>query len=686
MWDRWPQQRIGQRAYMRSTYDRSGGNEGADASHFLRQAADDFNVTLDVAGPGVLYFSRFNHWHGSPWHFVVDGKDNIITETSTADPNHPAKDAVLEPHAAFPRPLAYTWADTRGADLIWAPIGFEKSFEMAYSRTHYGTGYYIYDQFLPGAKLSQPIHAWDQKPPDKDVVSLLNKSAYEKTKEDVNPTELHGWDGLFSFISPKITIKLDSVADGGILRAIQFRVPRASALALSNIRMKMFWDDRPEPSVDVPLPLFFGAGVFYSRDGNPSLVNAFPVSVKFEGDEVIFREAFPMPYFKNARLEFINPGPAIPGRIDIGFTNHGGNPSQSAYFHATYRDHPHPTRGADLVLLDTRDVEGGGDWSGSFIGTSFIFSHEANLSTLEGDPRFYFDDSMTPQAQGTGTEEWGGGGDYWGGQNMSLPFAGHPCGVKLPKDAKNDLDKIESAYRFLLADLFPFGKTARITLEHGGTNESKEHYETVAYWYGLPAASLKLTDTLQIGDERSEADHHYTSPTASKPYELTSRYEWGVDHLKDLEVYPATTDHGRTMTGTSEFTLALDPQNVGVMLRRKLDYQYPNQKARVSVVDEGSNGWKDAGVWYTAGSNTCVHSNPRQELGATQHIVQTSNRRFREDEFLIGPALTKGRSKIRVRVEFVPVDIPLFPGAPSQEKAWSEMRYMAYSYVIPSFR
>src|SRR5258707_957230 len=34
-WDRWPYQRIGARAYMRSTYDRRGGNEGADASHFL---------------------------------------------------------------------------------------------------------------------------------------------------------------------------------------------------------------------------------------------------------------------------------------------------------------------------------------------------------------------------------------------------------------------------------------------------------------------------------------------------------------------------------------------------------------------------------------------------------------------------------------------------------------------------
>src|SRR5687768_13241135 len=55
-WDRWYLQRMGVRAYMRSTYDRRGANEGADASHFLYQKADDFNVTLDVEGPGVLQF------------------------------------------------------------------------------------------------------------------------------------------------------------------------------------------------------------------------------------------------------------------------------------------------------------------------------------------------------------------------------------------------------------------------------------------------------------------------------------------------------------------------------------------------------------------------------------------------------------------------------------------------------
>src|SRR5215213_1732934 len=57
MWDRWAQQRIGARAYMRSTYDRTGGNRGPDASHFLHQLADDHNVTLDLQGAGILYFA-----------------------------------------------------------------------------------------------------------------------------------------------------------------------------------------------------------------------------------------------------------------------------------------------------------------------------------------------------------------------------------------------------------------------------------------------------------------------------------------------------------------------------------------------------------------------------------------------------------------------------------------------------
>lgn len=342
-WDRWPQLRIGARAYMRSTYDRRGGHEAADASHFLYQEADDFNVTLDVVGTGVLYFARTNRWHGSPWHYEVDGRDRIVEESSTRDPDRPVEGSVFLPEEAFPSPLTWTWSATKGADLMWVPIPFERSLRIAYSRTHYGTGYYIYHLYAPGTPLTRAIRSW------------------------------------------------------------------------------------------------------------------------------------------------------------------------------------------------------------------------------AAEPR-----------------------------------------------------------------------------------------------------------------------HAYVSPDASPIEELSSRYEWGPDRVGGKEVFPETSDRGRHTRGWSEFTLRIRKDNLGVLLRRKLDYAFPNQRARVLVAGaEPGARFEEAGTWYLAGSSTCVYSNPSEETGKTQHVVQTSNRRWRDDEFLLPRRLTEGREAIRVRVEFQPVDRPLFPRGPNPPGAWSEYRYDAYAFVAP---
>lgn len=708
MWDRWPYQRIGARAYMRSTYDRRGGNESADASHYLYQESNTFNVSLDVEGPGVLYFARYNHWHGSPWHYEVDGLDHIVQESSSANPLQPVADSVFMPAELFPNPLVWTWSITKGADLMWVPIPFEKSFRMAYTRTRYGTGYYIFHQYVRGAALSRPIRAWDAKtPPGRDVLELIRRSG-----TDIAPRPHTSEGKALGVVEQSGVIDVAAEANTPIvtitkgpsmLRALEFTVPRSNAVEFSQVTLRITWDQRNDASVDAPVGLFFGAGTFYNRDGREYLVKAFPVFVRYEHDRVHMACFFPMPFFREARIELIGATKTIPG-VEWSVRHHEfTDPANHiGYFHATYRDHAKPELGKDLVLLDTRETEGGGDWSGSFIGTSFIFTHRNVLTTLEGDPRFFFDDSLTPQAYGTGTEEWGGGGDYWGGRNMTLPFAGHPVGARTLADAQNADDQIHSAYRYLLADLMPFGKNAVIRLEHGGENQSTEHYKTVALWYGAPGASLVKTDALKIGDATSERSHHYHSPEASEPYEITSRYEWGVDTVRSVTkasaerpastnhivVFPPQTDTGRKTRGISEFSLRIDTNNFGVLLRRKLDYSFPNQRAEVFIAD-ASKGflpgtqWASAGVWYLAGANTCVYSDPKGELGETLHNVQTSNRRFRDDEFLIPRELTRGRSEIRVRVKFTPVNRPLFPGHPIPEPAWSEIRYDAYCFMMP---
>jgi hypothetical protein len=682
-WDRWPEQRIGMRTYMRSTYDRSGGNEGADASHFLYQLSDTFNVTLDLEGSGILYFSRFNHWHGSPWHYVVDGKDYLIEESSTADPMHPLANSTFIPRELFPPPLNETWAATKGADLIWTPIPFERSFQMAYTRTHYGSGYYIFSRFVPETELSHPIRSWNNgSAPSRDVLDLINKAG-----TDIAPTagtkEAHGTFALPANQSITVT----DLNGQATIRALTFSIPQDQADAITSARLRITWDGRKEPSIDAPIALFYGAGTLYNRDNREFLVKAFPVSIRFANSRIYLACYFPMPFFRSARIELVGGGRSVAGIIwSVRYMPSNEPADELAYLHATYKDISHPVLGEDMLLLDTRNTEGNESWSGSFVGTSFIFSHDADLRTLEGDPRFFFDDSLTPQAQGTGTEEWGGGGDYWGGLNMTLPFVGHPVGASSIKTAVNSQDMIESAYRFLLADLMPFGRNAVIRLEHGGANEATEHYETIAYWYGLPSPSLVQTDQLQVGDPAAEQAHGYSSPQSSKTYTLTSRYEWGVDALQGRVIFPAKTDRGRTTKGTSEFKIRLRADNLGVLLRRKLDYSLADQRAEIFVADKKRSTWERAGTWYLAGSNTSIYSNPKEELGGTKHIVEISNRRFRDDEFLISRKLTEGKKTIWVRVKFAPVNRPLYPGYPLGSRAWSEIKYTVYCFVRPELR
>jgi hypothetical protein len=71
------------------------------------------------------------------------------------------------------------------------------------------------------------------------------------------------------------------------------------------------------------------------------------------------------------------------------------------------------------------------------------------------------------------------------------------------------------------------------------------------------------------------------------------------------------------------------------------------------------------------------------ELGPVRPTVITSNRRFRDDEFLLPVAFTQGKSEIRVRVEFAPRNPPLLLGSAPAATAWTEFVYAAYSVVMP---
>ncbi len=108
-------------------------------------------------------------------------------------------------------------------------------------------------------------------------------------------------------------------------------------------------------------------------------------TVSFAVAKVALAMFYPMPFFRGARVRLVGAGTAVAG---VSWENRDQAlprpPGRVAYFHATYVDQGAPVPATSLVLLDTTQTEGGGDWcAGHFAGTSFT-SDAAVLGTLGG--------------------------------------------------------------------------------------------------------------------------------------------------------------------------------------------------------------------------------------------------------------------------------------------------------------
>ena len=138
-----------------------------------------------------------------------------------------------------------------------------------------------------------------------------------------------------------------------------------------------------------------------------------------------------MPFFRSARIELVGAGQDA---IRDVHGSCGTRRSRSAQPGGLFPRHlprsSAPEPGKDLVLLDTPAREAAATGPGSFVGTSFIFSHDAALDTLEGDPRFFFDDSQHAAGAGHRHRRMGRRRRLLGRPNMTLPFAGHPVGAQ----------------------------------------------------------------------------------------------------------------------------------------------------------------------------------------------------------------------------------------------------------------
>src|SRR4051795_6922472 len=117
-----------------------------------------------------------------------------------------------------------------------------------------------------------------------------------------------------------------------------------------------------------------------------------------------------------------------------------------------------------------------------------------------------------------------------------------------------------------------------------------------------------VTDTLDVADPSSEAGHGYEIGTPTWTGTQTFTYPSQI------------ADTGRAHTGSSQFTLSVDPGHTAVLLARRMDHGIADQRATVSVDGVPAGTWEDRGA-------DGLH-------------------RWRDSSLALPPALTAGKSRV----------------------------------------
>ena len=289
---------------------------------------------------------------------------------------------------------------------------------------------------------------------------------------------------------------------------------------------------------------------------------------------------FPMPFAGNAKIQLVSQRTTDTNNISYEIRHKAfGDPfTNVGYFKTSYEHAIHTNGdGGDIIFLDTVG-------SGQLVGVVESMKGATSRWYLEGDERFYVDDNQSPVYYGTGTEDFYNGAWYFQNNVYNQPMSGNPTHV-----IESSYDKT-ACYRFFLQDAIGFRNHLRAGIEHGGTNDADVEVWTLAYYYYKPNPRTTLTDTLDVGNTASESAHSYVINTPTFSGSRTYTYEGDFDNVN-------ITDDARAHRGYSQFRLAINSSNSGVILRRRIDQNVRNQKARVYV--DGAL----AGTWYKAGGN-----------------------------------------------------------------------------------
>ena len=314
---------------MSSTWDRAGGN--ADNADFKRIESDGRNILLDVDGPGCVHRifvgSLFPALAATRLQIFLDGAaspafDMPVTEFFDDEKGpfpYPLVFFKSYPGTLFPIPYErhclIQLVNPGVGKPDWNPRLWSNYWQVVY--TTYPPGTPVRSLVWPPgpagrAEIEKTCRAWleaEAAPPEFPARPAVDES------RDLGPGE-----------SDEIRV------DGcGVVRQIRLRVEPPTAETLRGLRLRIFFDGAPWPSVDAPVGDFFGtafgeggkeavspAAVLGRRPpAGPSAYssNFSSLLVGASGSEAYAR--FPMPFERGAVLRLENRSGSASAKVRI---------------------------------------------------------------------------------------------------------------------------------------------------------------------------------------------------------------------------------------------------------------------------------------------------------------------------------------------------------------------------------
>jgi hypothetical protein len=560
-----PYFKTGTQTYQNSSTD-PAEDQFNDFSHWLYNDKDNNAVLVDINGPGCIYriWSTGNDGDSNRIMIYLDGDTTArINESINNFHNHPPLRDKPQVGAGGDKYLAW-WS--------YMPIAFQKSCKIVRKgnfRPFYNITYHTYSDNIS-------VKTWNGKEDYTKIQNIWNN-------QDIDPKSTERNIVMRSKIKLPAgkTATIFDYKEGGYIASLKI----SGFVPDKNFKIKMYWDDEKSPSVNAPVKWFFGS---VDKGGD---VHALGIGTVNNNGHCYY----PMPFWKNAKIELENLTNANTDSIDIEiqYNKNIYDENECGYFHAKANETDKP--GEKYTCLKTTG-------RGHVIGMAKRMPEGGHA--CEADETYFIDNRHYPDIFGTGEEDYANCA-WWRNSYNSYPThgcVGHDC-----------------YYRIHFPDMIVYEQALDMEFEAW----ENFYIASVVWYYEKDKTSLLLTDSLNVMNPESEKQHNYKVTGLTWSGKKEGQYP-------GKRIYNfSVSDDGRTFNKYSEFDVKVNRNNKGIRLRVRTE----NQKFQaVKVLIDG------------------VPVEERPWILSKNYF----NALWVDADFEIPAKYTKNKGRVNVRLEHIP--------------------------------